>query len=694
MTTTVYPAAITTSAITVVKDTTIAGNLSVTGASFIQGASFPATTVKTIGDFPPLSKTDTRVLVDIGTSNTVSTNTWTSLPTGWTQTNSTGTANSATGFIPGSTGGNQAGRIDSPDNWNLTTGNQGTIYIELDRAGISINGALQSTSSGWYDSIGNPYSASGGGYPATAFSIANLTANRVLSLTMGPGAAGFQDYYGGYRYAQFAVLNPNYQSPNFSNNASFVYTWSGNTSYIYVDGILVTANANSAIIPTGIFKRVTIGNGPTGPNSSWGGNLGPYNIKRFQISTAFCPPLASRLLIGVTGDSYAAGDGGFGGDSGDAANATISGIYANNTIATSKYNVANCQVDPASTVGFISWGGLMQAYAAKQFGSRLAFFGSTKSGHANYFTGYSSNSIRDNPRAGLTVYTDALNSARPAIVLELDSVNNLIQASISSYTTATDPVGDLKWRFDYMADNNPNLRAIILVEAMSVEKMPAGSLAGYGISTPANAAIVSAYFRQLNRAAFYDTRYYAGGRVPVIYVPTYERADGASDGNLLHWGSNPNNIKTVGDLQGPTGAIPDIHLTVYGRMRLADIVWEALKPVVQALLTNIDAEIPFTAPYEQSAIIPNCSLGVTQIYTINNNATIAAPLNPYTIGSKLRFKIIQNATGGYSVTFNFAYRNAPSLGTGTARQTAYVEFECIDNITNTWQYVGGSTAFA
>jgi hypothetical protein len=248
-----------------------------------------------------------------------------------------------------------------------------------------------------------------------------------------------------------------------------------------------------------------------------------------------------------------------------------------------------------------------------------------------------------------------------------------------------------------MADNNPDLRVIILVEAMSVEKMPVGTpaLTGNGIQTPANAAIVSAYFRRLNRAAFYDTRYYAGGRVPVIYVPTYERADGASDGNLLHWGSNPNNIKTSGDsFQGPTGATPDIHLTVYGRMRLADIVWEALKPVAQALLTNIDEQIPFNAPYEQSAIAPNCSLGVTQIYTINNNATISAPLNPPTIGGRLRLKIVQNATGGYSVTFNSAYRNAPSLGTGTARQTAYVEFECIDTITNTWQYIGGSTAFA
>lgn len=697
MTTIVYSAAVTKGAATVVKDTTVAGNLNVTGTSFIQGVSIPPISVKTVGTFPPLSKTDTRVLVDIGTSNVVSQNTWTSLPTGWTQTNSTGTANSATGFIPG-TGGNQAGRIDSPDNWNLTIGNQGTIYIELDRAAISVNGAIQSTANSWWDSIGNPYANTGGNYPAAAWAFANTTANRYYALMLNFSYTQIQDFDGSnYRYATFSVLNPNYQSPNFSNTASVVYTWSANTSYIYVDNVLVSANANSAIVPVGTFKRVTIGNGPGGASAYLGGNLGPYNIKRFQISTAFCPPLAPRLLIGVTGDSYSAGDGGFAGDSGDPAIATFSGIYANNTIGISKYNVANCNPNPTSTTGFITWGGLMQAYASKQLGSRLAFFGATKSGYANYFTGYPPSSVRDNPRAGLTVYTDALNSARPAIVLELDSINNLLQASISTYQTSTDCVGDLKWRFDYMADNNPNLRAIILVEAMSVEKMPAGSLSSTGISTPANAAIVSAYFRRLNRAAFYDTRYYAGGRVPVIYVPTYERADGAYDGNLLHWGSNPNNtnIQDPGGLQGPSGSTPDIHLTVYGRMRLADIVWEALKPVAQALLTNVDAEIPFVAAYEQSAIVPNCSLGVTQVYTINNNATIAAPLNPSPIGSRLKFKIIQNATGGYTATFNSAYyRNAPSWGTGTSNKTAYAEFECIDPITNSWQYVGGSTAFA
>jgi hypothetical protein len=408
------------------------------------------------------------------------------------------------------------------------------------------------------------------------------------------------------------------------------------------------------------------------------------------------------LLVGVTGDSYTQGGGGFGGDGGVPSVATYSSIYGNNsslsksTLYNSSYVFGEAvDQNPTSIVGAYFWGHLLQSFSARQLGIRPTFFSATKSGYANYFTGYQSASPRDNPLAStpLTIYTDALNSAKPPIVMELDSVNNQIQMNINNYLN-TDCVGDLKWRYDYMAANNPNLRAIILIEAMSLERLPIATLSPYAIADPTNAATISAYWRNLLRAAFYTTKYYAGNRVPVIYVPTYEQCAGAPDGNLLFWGSSPTNSITINANGGPGAVQPDLHITIRGKMRIADIVWAALKPVMKAVLSNIDVEIPFASPFDQTSITPNCALGVTQIYTINGNATINAPINASSIGTRLRLKIIQNTTGGYTATFNSLYRNAPSWGTGLANKTAYAEFECLDVSTNTWQYIGGSTAFA
>jgi hypothetical protein len=644
-------------------------------------------------------------------------------PTGWELTSSTGTSVSSSGFIPG-TGNQQNGRIQSPSNWNTTAGKQATIYVRLSRAAISANGndggtSPNNTARVWWDSVGNPYGAFGPDWPPAVFTLSN-SGGRYLGFVLAPTTFSLVDYgSSGYQSPtiQTSFVNPSQISPNIDKDfVDLVVTWTTNDSnvttvYIYVDSILVQVKpiTTNGALSAGMFRLVTIGNSYNGPNPYLGGNLGPFTIQRFQISTAFCPPIPSRLLIGVTGDSYTVGGGGFSGDGGIPSVATYASIYGNNSglSISSLYNSsyvfgASPDQNPASIFGVYFWGNLLQSFSARQLGIRPTFFSSAKGGYANYFTGYQSASPRDNPLAStpLTIYTDALNSAKPPIVMELDSVNNQIQMDINNYLN-TDCVGDLKWRYDYMAANNPNLRAIILIEAMSLERLPIASLSPYATANPTNAATISAYWRNLLRAAFYTTKYYAGNRVPVIYVPTYEQCAGASDGNLLFWGSNPANSITeeangdpAGTNGGPNAFRPDIHITVKGSMRIADIVWAALKPVMKAVLSNIDVEIPFASPFDQTSITPNCALGVTQIYTINGNATINAPINASSIGTRLRLKIIQNTTGSYTATFNSLYRNAPSWGTGLANKTAYAEFECLDVITNTWQYIGGSTAFA
>lgn len=77
--------------------------------------------------------------------------------------------------------------------------------------------------------------------------------------------------------------------------------------------------------------------------------------------------------------------------------------------------------------------------------------------------------------------------------------------------------------------------------------------------------------------------------------------------------------------------------------------------------------------------------------TLTGNITIAAPsVNAVIRGQRLRLKLIQNGTGGWTVTFNAVYKlPASAVVATTALTTTIVEFEC--DGTN-WQMVGFQTA--
>jgi len=498
-----------------------------------------------------------------------------------------------------------------------------------------------------------------------------------------------QDLSGGYQHIQTILLNTPITSTNMDSTYwDVVVSWSGATYYIYVDGEIITTGtlANGAL-PADIFNQVAIGNFVNGASSSLGGNLGPYVIQRFQINTAYCTPVAAPITIGIHGDSYCAGSG-VNGDGGAPNVATIATINAANSLQ----NIASATNGGSGPQGQVQWAGLLQSYAFKQFGIIPSLFGACKSGYSGYWTGGYSTPI-DNPAAStpLTVYSDALNAALPSVVIYWDSVNNQVQCP-NSTGTGVDPVGDIKWKLDYWAANNPNLRAIILVEAMSLELLSQAALTGAGsVRTPSEVKALTASWRALLRAYYGGiTPYLAGGRVPVTYVKTYEQMAGASDGKLILWGSNYNNTVTTGAQQGPSGATPDIHPCPYGRYRIADIIWSVLKPILNSLLPLPDAGVPYNGG-TLSTITPNCAQSMEQVYTVSGNATINAPINPPNIGARLTITIIKSTASAVTLTWNGAYRNMPTWSTGSAntRATADLRYDGAG-----WQFIGGSTAFA
>jgi hypothetical protein len=81
------------------------------------------------------------------------------------------------------------------------------------------------------------------------------------------------------------------------------------------------------------------------------------------------------------------------------------------------------------------------------------------------------------------------------------------------------------------------------------------------------------------------------------------------------------------------------------------------------------------------------------VFTLTAAATVGAPLSAAPIGFKLFLEFVQDATAGRAVTWNAIYRNAPAIGGGsaTAGQRASTEWRW-DGVS--WQFVGGSTAFA
>jgi hypothetical protein len=97
-----------------------------------------------------------------------------------------------------------------------------------------------------------------------------------------------------------------------------------------------------------------------------------------------------------------------------------------------------------------------------------------------------------------------------------------------------------------------------------------------------------------------------------------------------------------------------------------------------------------------AALSVDASAKETQVFTLNMNITMGVPTNTskLPIGTVLTLVLVQDATGGRTVTWNAAWRNAPSgLGSSaTNGQRALFEFKW-DGVA--MQYVGNpSVVFA
>lgn len=79
-----------------------------------------------------------------------------------------------------------------------------------------------------------------------------------------------------------------------------------------------------------------------------------------------------------------------------------------------------------------------------------------------------------------------------------------------------------------------------------------------------------------------------------------------------------------------------------------------------------------------STVTPAPGNGSDQYLTLTGNVTIANPSsNPN--GQRLKLILVENATGGYSVTFGSAYvgANVGSIGSGAANKIGVIEFHCV-----------------
>lgn len=96
-----------------------------------------------------------------------------------------------------------------------------------------------------------------------------------------------------------------------------------------------------------------------------------------------------------------------------------------------------------------------------------------------------------------------------------------------------------------------------------------------------------------------------------------------------------------------------------------------------------------------SSYTPDVTTQETHLVTMSGNVTVNAPSNTSFVnpGNKTCLVFVQDATGGRALSWNAAWRNAPSgLGaTAAAGSRALFEFRWDGS---NMQYVGGATAFA
>ncbi len=518
--------------------------------------------------FPPYLASDPRVILDVGITSLSPRNSWTALPTGFTLGQVSGltggTISDSAGFTP-----NSGGYISNYAAFPSLASSQGTIYMRLQRAALSVD---NSTDAGvnFFNSTGNTT----GGYgpnAATAFTLYDGT-NDIIQWTMTPQSNSADILDAGNWVHPGWRLGNSHSSTNLDpTNTEIVFSWQGTTYWSYFDGVPVGYGTFSTALPTaGQFSQIVIG-AYLGGTGSVGQPLGPFAIQRFQISTAFSPPptLQGTPVIGFYGDSFVVQGAGVSGDASAPSIAQVNAVQAQMNPTTSP----NAYAGTYGQDGFIS---RAQAYALKRFGGYLQLYTAAETGHGWAYTGMGGTTAANTPaiddfNLGKTGYSDALNAAQPAYIFAFGSVNDVNNG------TPANLIGDMQTHFNYWANNNPNLKGIYYIETLSWQLATAdctshGGLAGW----------IAEMTRQRNlmRTAF-GAGYLAGTRqVPVTYIESYESwVEGLNSARFLI-ASNPDNNTQSSN----TGSSPNGHPDAEGNIQMVDAyVWPYLAALVSTM---------------------------------------------------------------------------------------------------------------
>lgn len=211
------------------------------------------------------------------------------------------------------------------------------------------------------------------------------------------------------------------------------------TWWVYLDYSLLNTgifgpNTNqngTAQIQNGQFYYMSIGNYINGTNTYFGGTLGPYNILRFQVSSAAFPPPVSDCTIGLLGDSYTAGG-----------TSNSGGVFPGQATPGILYNDAQTFLIPDQPgtngpgTGISAtpyWNQNLQAYSCKQLGYFTRVLGAGKAGYSSYFTGgYSQPMATPTPQMTFTAALSGATSGTLATV----TVNGVAQ---SGWAAASGP---------------------------------------------------------------------------------------------------------------------------------------------------------------------------------------------------------------------------------------------------------------
>lgn len=268
---------------------------------------------------PPFAANDSSVLLDL--CSTADSGYIVGVSTRWSQYATKGfffqgsgaAVDDVTGLTPGTAGWLQN------NSFNLTPSPSGTVYIKVSRTAIAISNAYYASignTIGFADSYGVTASDDGRGLfklidqeavvtIAGLFSAALMQVFTTGAASFFPGNGNPPTYVAAASRAAMISLVSSKYGPD-ATWAEVWFTWSAGDWWMWVDGLCVSAGQFSpqhigklTTTTSPLYHYVEIGN-----FSGFGGPFGPYPIRRFQISNAFCAPNPLPVTIGFYGDSF------------------------------------------------------------------------------------------------------------------------------------------------------------------------------------------------------------------------------------------------------------------------------------------------------------------------------------------------------------------------------------------------------